>query len=89
MQRRQLDVGFDAGQGFVVEQRRGEELLATVHHAVADAVQMATGGVFDARQDLGQSSLMIGVGHLDAFLASGALEVDDGLRAADALGQAL
>ncbi len=32
---------------------------------------------------------MIGVGHLDAFLASGALEVDDGLRAADALGQAL
>lgn len=63
--------------------------FATVHHAVADAVQMATGGVLDARQDLGQSSLMIGVGHLDAFLASGALEVDDGLRAADALGQAL
>ena len=85
----QLDVGFDAGEGFIGEQRRGEELLATVHDTVADAVQVATGGVFHARQDLGQSSLMIGIGHLDAFLASGALEVDDGLRAADAFGQAL
>ena len=56
VQRRQLDVGFDAGQGFVVEQRRGEELLATVHHAVADAVQMATGGVLDARQDLARAA---------------------------------
>ncbi len=89
VQRRQLNVGFDAGQGFIGEQRGGEELFAAVHYAVADAIQMAASGVFHARQDLGQSSLMIGIRHLDAFLAGCALEVDDGFRAADAFGQAL
>ena len=89
VQRRQLNVGFDAGQGFVGEQRGGEEFFAAMHHAVADAVQVPARGVFHARQDLGQSSLMIGIRHLDAFLAGRALEVDDGFRAADAFGQAL
>jgi len=67
VQWRQLDVGFDAGQGFVGEQGGREELLATVHHAVADAVQMTAGGVFDARQDLRERGLVVGIRYLVRF----------------------
>ena len=44
VQRRQLNVGFDAGQGFVSEQRGSEELFAAMHDAMADAVQVAARG---------------------------------------------
>ncbi|MNZ77008.1 hypothetical protein D3C78_955310 [compost metagenome] len=89
VQRGELDVGFDAGQGFFVEQGGGEEALAAMHHAVADAVQVAAGGVLDARQDLGKGRLVVGIRDVHAFLAGGVLEVDDGFRAAEAFGQAL
>jgi len=58
-------------------------------HAVAHAVQVPASGVFNARQDLSQGGLVIGIRDFHAFLAGGTFEVDDRFRAADAFGETL
>ncbi|MNZ97187.1 hypothetical protein D3C78_1164130 [compost metagenome] len=89
VQRRQLGVGTDALEHVRVDQAGGGEVLAAVHHAMADAVELATGRFLGQRQHVVEDLAMVGARQVQAFLGVTQLPVDHGFRAAEAFGQAL
>ena len=82
--------GADAFQYGVVDQAGGGEVLTAVHHAVTDAVQLATGNILGQGQDGFQRFAVGAIGDLTGLLGGVTdLPLDDSFRAAQPFGQTL
>jgi hypothetical protein len=88
VQRCQRRGGADRLQAVGIDAAGGSELFATVHHPVADAVQLAASGALDQRQQLMQCGAVVATRQHQAVLLAAALPVQHRVRAAQALGQA-
>jgi len=89
VQRRQLRVGTDGREDFVGDQAGAGEVLTAMHHAMADAIDLAASGFLRQRQQLFQRGEVSGSGYFQALLFVAQLPVKHGFRAAQAFGQAL
>lgn len=84
-QRRDL---ADSLQADSVQARGPGEILAAVYHAMADAMQFASGDALHDRQQVRQRQAMVGAGNHQAVALITLLPVQDGFGAAQAFGQA-
>ena len=88
VQRCQRRGGADRQQADGVDATGRGEMLAAVHHAVADAMQLAAGGVLHQRQQVLQGCPMVTTLQQQTVLLAVVLPVQHRLRAGQALGQA-
>ncbi|MOA03072.1 hypothetical protein D3C78_1225560 [compost metagenome] len=89
VQRGQLGVGADALEHLLADQAGGGEVFAAMHHAMADAVELAAGRFLGQGQHVVEDLAVVGARQIQAFLGVAQLPVDDGFRAAETFGQAL
>src|SRR3989344_3251172 len=70
-----------------IQSTGSSEMLAAMHHAVADSVQLAASGGLHQGQYLGEGGTVIGMGQDQAVFTIALLPVDLCIRAAQAFGQ--
>ncbi|MCY1302463.1 hypothetical protein D9M70_521190 [compost metagenome] len=89
VQRRQRGGVADRLEHLGVDQAGMIEAFAAVHHAMADGVQFAVGGLVHQRQQLGEGGAVIAAGERLAVLLAVLLPVQHRRAGAQALGQAV
>ncbi|MDT4859352.1 hypothetical protein FQZ97_938590 [compost metagenome] len=89
VQRRQRGGVADRLEHLGVDQAGMIEAFAAVHHAMADGVQFAVGGLVHQRQQLGEGGAVIAAGERLAVFLAVLLPVQHRRAGAQALGQAV